>query len=147
MVLSGGIRVKTSRRYKTLYTQLKNHAVKDMHELFFMTACLGYRNKAKKPLGSEGEPRFWSNTITPEEYASFYAMTIEESEMDFDAISDDEKVIRSMEEYSNAGMDILIRDLLADYTITSNGELSLDPATSNELPKVLLAFLHKQASD
>ena len=66
MNMSGDIRVKTDRKYRNLYNDLKNFAVGDMHELFFLCSCLGFRAKKKKSLGSNGEDRFWSRTITPE---------------------------------------------------------------------------------
>ena len=40
MSFSEDIRVKTEQKYKTLYNELKNFAVGDMHELFFLCACL-----------------------------------------------------------------------------------------------------------
>ena len=87
-----------------------------------------------------------SSTITPEEYASFYAMVIESNDMDFSTIADDKSVVAVMEEYANAGMQILLEDLLADYTLDRNEDLRLDPSCSKELPKVLLAYVYEKAS-
>lgn len=145
MKLSGDIRVRTDRHYRTLYNDLRNFVVKDMHEIFFLCACLGYRESKRKPLGRDGDDRFWSSTITPEEYASFYAMVIESKNMDFSAIADDRKVVAAIEEYANAGMQILLEDVFTDYTLSRGDDLRLDPSCSKELAKVLLAYLYEKA--
>lgn len=146
MNMSGDIRVRTDRHYKSLYNELRNLAVGDMHELFFMCACLGYLSGERKQLGRDGEDRFWSSTFSSDEYASFYAMMIQRSDMDFNAISDDKAVIRTMEEYANSGMEILLRDAMSDFVLSSNGDITLDPSLKKELPKALLAFLHERAN-
>lgn len=142
MNMSGDIRVKTDQSYKTLYNEFKNFIVGDMHELFFLSACLGYRAKEKKPLGKKGEDRFWSRTITPEEYTCFYAMILKENNMDLTAIKDDKLVINEIEKYANAGMYILIEEFLSDYLIKSGAGYKLDSAYSKELPKALLNFIY-----
>lgn len=145
MSLAGDIRVRTNRRYRTLYNELKNFVAKDMHEIFFLCVCLGYRKGERKPLGRDGDDRFWSNTITPDEYASYYAILIEANNMDFSVTADDKVVIEMMEEYANAGMKILIDDLLSDYTLDHGDDFRLDPSCSKELPKVLLAYVYEKA--
>ena len=115
--------------------------------MFFLCACLGYRRGKRKPLGRDGDDRFWSSTITPEEYANFYAMLIDANNMDFSAIAEDKKVVAIMEEYANAGMDILMDDVLSDYTIERGEELRLDPSCSGDLPKVLLAYVYEKAGE
>lgn len=147
MNMAGDIRVRTDRRHRTLYNDLRNFVAKDMHEIFFLCACLGFRVGKRKPLGRDGDDRFWSSTITPEEYASFYAMVIESSDMNFSAIADDKSVIAAMEEYANAGMQILLEDVLADYTLDRGDDLRLDGSCSKELPKVLLAYVYEKASE
>jgi hypothetical protein len=146
MNMAGDIRVRTDRRHRTLYNDFRNFVAKDMHEMFFLCACLGYREGKRKPLGRDGDDRFWSSTITPEEYASFYAMVIESKDMDFSTIADDKSVVAVMEEYANGGMQILLEDLLVDYTMARGDDLRLDPSCSKELPKVLLAYVYEKAS-
>jgi hypothetical protein len=147
MNMAGDIRVRTDRHYRTLYNDFRNFVAKDMHEVFFLCACLGYRAGKRKPLGREGDDRFWSSTITPEEYASFYAILIESRNMDFSAIADDKTVIATMEEYANAGMQILLEEVLADFTLDRGEDLRLDPSCSKELPKVLLAYVCGKACE
>ena len=144
MNMSGDIRVKTDRKYKNLYIELKNFAVGDMHELFFLCACLGYRAKKKKSFGSAGEERFWSRTITPEEFACFYAMLLDANSMDLSAIKDDKIVITEIEKYANSGMEILLDEFLRDYLVKGNSDLKLDSTSSKELPKALLYFIYEQ---
>lgn len=147
MNMAGDIRVRTDLHHRTLYTNFRNFVVKDMHELFFLCVCLGFHEGKRKPLNRDGDDRFWSSTITPEEYASFYAIVIESSDMDFSAIADDQKVITAMEEYANAGIQFLLGDLLKDYTLGNGKDLRIDPSCSKELPKVLLAYIYEKASE
>ena len=147
MNMAGDIRVRTDRHHRALYNDLRNFVAKDMHEIFFICACLGYREGKRKPLGRDADDRFWSSTITPEEYASFYGMIIEASDMNFSAISDDKSVIAVMEEFANAGMQILLEGVLADYTLDRGDDLRLDPSCSKELPKVLLAYVYEKAGE
>jgi hypothetical protein len=147
MNMAGDIRVRTDRHHRGLYNDFRNFVAKDMHEMFFLCACLAYRAGKCKPLGQYGDDRFWSSTITPEEYASFYAMVIEANKMDFTSIADDKKVIAVMEEYANAGMDILMEDVLHNYTLERGEDLRIDPSCSDDLPKVLLAYVHEKACE
>ena len=139
MNMSGDIRVKTDSKYRYLYNDLKNFAFGDMHELFFLCSCLGFRTKKKKNLGTNGEDRFWSRTITPEEYACYYAMMLEENDMDLSVIKDDKLIISEMEKYANAGMELLLKDFLSEYC--SSG-LKLDSSISKELPKAFWHFIN-----
>lgn len=144
MNIPGDIRVKTDQRYQALYNDLKNFIVKEMHQLFFLCACIGYREGKPKPLGTAGDDRFYSKTITPEEYACFCAMMIEENGMHFSVIQDDKAVISSMEEYANGGMEILLDDFLSDYLIGQcNNEPHVDLANAMELPKMFLNFIRE----
>lgn len=142
MKMDGQIRVKIDSCYGQLYNDLKNNVVVgDFHELFFVCACLGYKHGKSKPLGKSGEDKFWSSTISPREWACYYAMLLEENEMDFLKIQDDKAVMSRIEEYANAGMEILIEEFLGDYVIASGSELQLDPGYNRELPKHFLHFL------
>jgi len=143
MSFSEDIRVKTEQKYKTLYNELKNFAVGDMHELFFLCACLGFKANKKEPF-ERGDDRFWSRTFTPEEYACFYAMILEKKNMDLASIKDDKTVLGEIELYANAGMKILIDELLSDYVHETNEEYKLDPMSREELPKALLHFIYEQ---
>ncbi len=144
MNMSEDIRVKTDAKYKALYNELKNFVVGDMHELFFICTCLGYKANNPKLLGSNGEDRFWSRTIRPEEYVCYYSMLLEKNNMDISIIKDDKLVLSKIEEYANGGMEILIKEFLSDYLIKSSTELNLDPTSVKELPKTFLSFIYEK---
>lgn len=95
-------------------------------------------------MGKRGDDRFWSGTITPEEWSCYYAMHLTDNEMDFRCLQDDAQVISSMEEYANAGMDILLQEFLCDYVNDSTDEVLLNAGRSTELPKVFLHYVHEQ---
>ncbi len=147
MNMDSNIRVKTDRRYRSLYNELKNFAFGDMHELFFLCVCLGYKNNRLKSLEKNGDDRFWSRTIPPDEWACYYAIIIESNNMDFHSIMDDKEVVACMEEYANAGMEILMEEILSMYITGNSDEPRLDPSSSKELPKILLSFIHQQLPD
>jgi len=144
--MHGDIRVKTHAKYKNLYKEFRNLIVRDSHELFFVSACLGYSRDIRSPLGRNADERFWSNTITPEEYSTYYAMLIETAGMEFDSINSDTNVLAIIEEYSNAGMEILISELLVDFVIEQNNDIRLDPSCKKDIPKIILAYLYDQTT-
>ena len=82
---------------------------------FFYASVSDSKQERRKPLGGSGEDRFWSRTITPEEYACYYAIMLEDHSMDFASIQDDKKVLTEMEGYANSGMGILLEEFLSDY--------------------------------
>ena len=83
MKMDGNIRVATEAKYKELYNNMKaNGAVDDFHELFFLCACLGYRKGVQRPV-KKRDDRFWSRTITPREWACYYAMILEKNAFDY----------------------------------------------------------------
>ena len=145
MKMDANIRVRTDKRYKMLYNQLKQLVVGDMHELFFICASIGYQNNAKKPLGKEGEERFWSLTITPEEWCCFYAMILKDNNMNFVMIQDDKKVIGLMEAYANAGMEMLIRECLEDFLLKNREVIFIDSTAQKELPKMFLSYVFEKS--
>lgn len=147
MKMDGRLRVRTDQRYRTLYNDLKNLAFSEMHEIFFVCVGLGFQAQKRKALGKNGQDRFWSSTITPDEWACYYAVMIETHDMDFTAIQDDQNVMSCMEEYANAGMDILLEEILSQYVIYEADEPKIDTSSSKELPKLLLSFIHSQLPD
>ena len=146
MNMSGRIRVRSDGKYRNLYNDLKNLVVGDFHELFFLCACLGFKKSTAKPLGRAKEDRFWSDTITPDEYACYYSMLIEADNMNYSGIQDDKVVLSKIEEYANAGMEILIEELLCNYLADgSEAEPRLDTSSLQELPKMFLHYVFERA--
>jgi len=147
MKMDGNIRVHTEAMYKELYNDLKNNgAIEDFHELFFFCACIGYRKGRHKKL-QKRDDRFWSRTITPKEWACYYAMILEKNNFDYEKISEDINVIATVEGYANAGMEIFIEDFLEDYLHTNSSETNprLDPTLCKELPKQFVHFIFEQS--
>ena len=142
MKMDGEIRVKTDKAHGFLYNELKNCVVGEFHELFFICACLGFKNKKAKALGTEKDPRFWSSTIKPREWACYYAMILEENEMDFQSVQDDKQVISRIEEYANGGLNLLIEDFLKDYLMHNSTDIQIDQSVSRELPKTFLHYIY-----
>ena len=64
MKMDGNTRVATDAKHRELYNNMKNSAaVDDFHELFFLCACIGYRNDSQYSI-KKRDDRFWSRTIT-----------------------------------------------------------------------------------
>ncbi|MBA3006217.1 MAG: hypothetical protein FP810_06455 [Desulfocapsa sp.] len=147
MKMDGNIRVATETKYKELYNNMKSYgATEDFHALFFVCACLGYRKGKIKALPKRDD-RFWSRTITPPEWACYYAMILEQNSFDYDKVADDKDVLASIEGYANAGMDILIEEFLGDFLLPSSksSDPQLDPAFCKEIPKQFVHFLFDQS--
>jgi len=142
MNMSTEIRVKTERQYKSIYTELKNFAFGDMHEIFFLCTCLGYKKRDKRNI-KNSDDRFWSKTITPEEYSCYYAMIIQDNNGAFSSIEDDKIVLAEIEKYANAGIEILINEVLEDYLIKIDGEYRVDKQGSKELPKAIMHYIYE----
>jgi len=147
MHMDGEIRVRTDERHGDIYKDLRNFAFGDMHEIFLLCVILGYKANRKKPLGKSGEDRFRSHTITPEEWSCYYAVMLEPRQMDFNSIQNDKDVIGEMEEYANAGMEILLEDVLQDFLVRAEKIPRLERGSSPELPKVILGFIYEKNRD
>ena len=143
--MSQRIRVKVDSRFKAIYNALKGHAVGDFHELFFICVCLGHKNSKRQKI-KKREDCFWSSTILPEEWYSYYAIYIHDNAIDLSCLGDDEKIISYMQEYANGGMEYLIEEFLCDYTkIDSTGNYIVDHM--EQIPKELLVKVTMDWSD
>lgn len=145
MSMSTDLRVRVNKNYSDLYTDWKNLVCLEMHELFFLCACLGFNAGRSSKLGKGGEPKFWSATITPEEWSCFYAMLLKQNEMDPKAITDDKKVISVVENYANGGMEVLLNELLSDFTVGDAESLRLDSSSCRGLAKSILVYISENA--
>jgi len=137
------IRVRTDSRYAELYDGLKRTLVSEFHELFFLSACIGFSSRKKRKL-VKAEDRFWSGTIKPAEWTVYYSMVLKNNAMDFASIGDDKEVIKSIEEYAASGLDILVAGYLDEYLLADQLEPRLDINAAIELPKLTLGYLFQQ---
>ena len=139
-------RIRTARQHGKLYTELKGILVQEFHELFFLSACVGYRNDCPVPLGKSGEDRFWSDTITPEEWSTYYSMILARNNMEFGNIQDDNSVIAQIEEYAHGGILFLIENVLNGFLVEKDGEYILDKTVAKGLPRRVMQFVFETAS-
>ncbi len=147
MKMNGQIRVATDAKYKEIYNNMKNKGViEDFHDLFFVCAILGYKNNKLNPI-KKNDDRFWSSTILPREWVVYYAMILEKNNYNYSLIENEKEVLNIIEQYANAGIEILINNFLDDYLISNSKqtEPKLDPSCSLELPKHFLHFLYEQS--
>jgi hypothetical protein len=139
------IRVATEKKYTILYNDLKKYdVISDFRELFFVCVCLAYKKKRNAPLKA-GEDRFRTNSFTPREWATYYAIFLKDNNMDFATLKDEKTIMKHMESYANAGMEILLEEFLEDYVKITNGEPHLIPIQSRELPKSFIQYLLSEA--
>jgi len=93
MKMDPNIRVKVEGRYSEMYNEMKDVLVVDSHRLFFICACLGFEKRLKVPL-KKPEDKFWSKTITPEEWTAYYCFQLETNDMNLNSIEDDKEIIK-----------------------------------------------------
>jgi hypothetical protein len=139
-------RIRTCRLHGKLYTELKGILFQEFHELFFLSTCIGYRNSCPVALGKTGEERFWSDTITDEEWAAYYSMILDANNMDFGSIQDEKALVGKIEEYAHGGMLHLIENVLQGYLIEKDGEYSLDRTLARDLPRRVMQYIHETAT-
>jgi hypothetical protein len=146
-VRDGDIRVKTDIKYRALYNDMKKErAITDFHDLFFVCTCIGFSANERNCI-ERGDDRFWSNTISPTEWSCYYAMMMKLNDLELSSICDDRQVIATMQEYSNAGIELLIQDFLGDYLLpgTRDSEPQLDPSLAETLPVDFLYYILEQS--
>lgn len=144
-MMSNEIRVRTKSIHKGLYNDLKQVGLSEMHEVFFLCACLGFQAREPQPLRSEGEDRFWSATFSADEWACMYAMQLEAKGYDLSVLSKDGDVVGAMEEYAAAGIEILLRECLDHYIVRNDAEPRLDVARAEDVPRAILHFIYERA--
>jgi hypothetical protein len=70
-------------------------------------------------------------------------MVVKDNQHDFNEIVEDKNVLSIVEQYANAGMEILIADFLEDFFDKKGAsEPRLDKSASKELPKHLLYSIY-----
>ncbi|MGA2034985.1 MAG: hypothetical protein ABSG68_22275 [Thermoguttaceae bacterium] len=140
-------RIRTSKRHGELYRELKGTLVQEFHELFFLSACVGFRNQCPAPLGRMAEERFWSDTITRDEWSAYRAMILSCNDMDFNAIQDEKAVIEKIEEYAHGGMLYLIENVLNGFLVEKDGDYAVDKTVVRDLPRRVMHYVFETASN
>jgi len=146
--MSEPLRVKTEAKYKNIYSDLKNVAIGDFHELFTICAFLGHRNGNVVPLGgaNKDRDRFWSDTFSEREWACFRAICLKDKRIEYTEIKDDKRVLSSIEEYANGGITVLIKDFLNEFITEKDGMYFIEENTTGDLPKRFLSYIHDSIS-
>lgn len=143
MQMDSNIRVRVEDKYSEMYNEMKNVLVLDSHRLFFICTCLGFEKRYSVPL-KKPEDKFWSKTITPEEWTVYYCLQLVSNDMDLAAIEDDKKTIKVIEEYANGGMEILLNDLLENFVVRRDG-IEMLKLSDEDLPFSFLMLLSERA--
>lgn len=81
----------------------------NLADVFFYAAVLGFRNERSEPL-SDPKPNIWVNAFGRRRVAVLTTIVV--SNGGIDALFDPEKAKSVLEEYANAGIDIIENDLL-----------------------------------
>jgi len=142
MNMLGEIRVKIDSLYDNVYSDWKEILGLEMHELFFLSACIGYIKRDKLPI-KKVKDKFWSRTFTPKEWACFYSMLLKENSMETSIIKDDNLVISTIELYANSGIKDLLNNVLEEYVIKGK-ELRLDNKVKYQIIERILTYIYEQ---
>jgi len=135
------IRVRTSKYHKRLYNDFKKQNIGDAHVVFFISACVGYSMRQRKPLGKDGEDRFYEYTISPRERAIYQSIFLNEKSFDLQVIQEDESMIRLMEEYANGGLHHIIDNIPLCFETSDDGECVLKESEGSNLSSRLLSLI------
>jgi hypothetical protein len=147
MKMDERIRVRTDKDHRQLYTELKGLLVKDFHELFLLCACTGFRNHCRKHLEHSAEERFWSSTITPDEWCMYYSMILSDNNMQFTTIQEDKTVLCQIEEYANGGLNYLIQNVFTGFLIERDGLFQIDKTVSKDIPRRVMQYIFETISN
>lgn len=127
LLLLGGIKLDfltgqrllfTSQRYKNVYDYLREKLGLKIHEIFLLCATIGFKKGEKLKRVDKGS-EFRSNYFTTQQRASFYTIVLLDQELgkNVEAFDDSDfqiKAIKTMEEYAEAGMTILVNEVFME---------------------------------
>lgn len=134
------IRVRTEKKHKTLYSELKQLNLGDAHVVFFIAVCIGHEAGRRRPIESRDD-RFWSDTIGKDEWAIYQSIFMREEGDQLQAINNYEAIIRRMEEYANGGIDIMLENTLC-FDKHDDGEVFIKKSETENLLSRLLVYIH-----
>jgi hypothetical protein len=140
--MSGEIRVKIDGLYDNVYSDWKEILGLEMHELFFLSACIGYIKGDKIPI-KKSKDKFWSRTFTPKEWACFYSMLLKDHSMETSIVKDDNHVISTIELYANGGIKDILNNVVEDYVIKGK-DYRLDKKAKYQIIERILAYIYEQ---
>ena len=141
MKMNSEIRVRTSKEYTQVYDSVRKGLNIEAHVLFFVCFCFAVSKRLEPIEIQNREDKFWSRTITPQEWTAIYTFFLDKNNMNLKAIEDDEVVIRQAERYANAGMKLFLDELPKDFIRTIDEKQSIVSSDKGETIKALLFAL------
>jgi hypothetical protein len=135
------VRVRTSKRHKQLYNDFKRQNIGEAHTIFFISACIGYSMDQRRPLGKEGEDRFYDYTIKPREWTVYQSIFLKENDLDLQTIQEGEKIIRFIEEYANGGLHYIIENIPYCFDVHTDEECVLKESEAANFSSRLLSLI------
>lgn len=145
------LRVSVNKKYKKIYQGLTQNSnlrksIFERHaKVFTFCAALGFKNDQRRALNSgEIENLFLSETLEEHDLTVIYSIAINTNpENNYNIISDKNEMLSIAEEYANAGMEILIDEVLSDYVQENEDDvLYLNYNDSSFLEKEILSFIN-----
>ena len=138
MKMDSDIRVRIDKQYDQVYNTITKGLEIESHVLFFICFCIAVAKKIPPiPLAARND-KFWSRTFSSQEWTSMYSVILEMNSINLKSIESDEKVIRQIESFANAGMQELLSLLPEGCIRNNNNVLSVAIDDKGEIIKTLL---------
>lgn len=99
-----------------IYDRLRRDAISpfkggNLADVFFYAAVLGFRSGRREAL-ADPKPNIWLNAFGSRRVAVLISMAVSDAGT-LDALFDPDKAKAALEEYANAGIDLIEKDLLS----------------------------------
>lgn len=138
MKMDSDIRVRIDKQYDQVYNTITKGLEIESHVLFFICFCIAVAKKISPiPIATRND-KFWSRTFSSQEWTSMYSVILEMNSINLKSIESDEKVIRQIESFANAGMQELLSLLPEGCIRNNNNILSVAIDDKGEIIKTLL---------
>ncbi len=138
MKMDPDIRVRIDKQYDQVYNSITKGLDIDSHVLFFICFCIAIAKKLPQIPVAVRIDKFWSRTFSSQEWTSMYSVILEKNNINLKSIESDEKVIRQVESFANAGMQELLSLLPEGCIRNNNNVLSVAIDDKGEIIKTLL---------
>lgn len=146
--MSLGHRIYVRKKYIDIYRELRidkpvsPRVFKENKDLFVLCSTIGYKFEHKNQL-KNSEMLFWSGTLEDYQETVLKAIAIKSSKEDTLSILDDqEKIYRIAEQYADAGMEILVEQILHPFVKEKeDGTLTIIYNEQTDLLKQLIYYI------
>lgn len=108
----------TSERFDAIYQYFNKEKDLKLHDVFLMSAAIGSKNGKRVPRTGKGR-EFRTNYLSPKQRSMAFAILLTDKSLGrrFDEFIDPEFIKNAktaLEEYAEAGMEILVKDVFRD---------------------------------